>query len=356
VSSTAARCRPPGTPELQVRTVTADEAAASPRLDAIPRRRLVDEAGTAYLEFRATLTTRWGRLWLRLAAGHVAIVVIGIAVVAVAAAGGTAVDVAAAVVGAVALGYAIHYLVLFQHEAAHYNLARTRAGNERLANLAIGLLIGEDIASYRRVHLAHHRYLGTVEDTERSYFDALGRRWLAECLTGIRPVRVALARARLSSAAEAAEAEEAEAADGRRGLLSVVTLGAVVLNGTIVVGALVLGAWPLAVAWVLGLAVFWPLFNSGRQILEHRSFEAEPTVDYSLVPHGPTNRLFGSGPLASTLGGAGFNRHLLHHWDPAISCTRLRDLERYLARTEAAPALDDVRSTYLGTLRRLSSR
>lgn len=356
MSSTAVRFRPPRTPELQVPTVTADEAAASPRLDAIPRRLLVDEAGTAYFEFRSTLTTRWGRLWLRLAAGHVALVVIAVAVVAAAAAGGTTVDVTAALVGAAALGYAIHYLVLFQHEAAHYNLAPTRAGNERLCNLAIGLLIGEDIASYRRVHLAHHRYLGTVEDTERSYFDALGRRWLAECLTGIRPVRVALARARLSAAAEAVEADAAEHAEDRRRLFGAVTVGAVAVNGTIVIGALVLGAWPLAVAWVLGLAVFWPLFNSGRQILEHRSFDADATVDYSVVPHGPTNRLFGSGPLASTLGGAGFNRHLLHHWDPAISCTRLRDLERYLARTEAAPALDDVRSTYLGTLRRLSSR
>lgn len=323
-----------------------------PTLDTLPRRQLADEAGTAYLDFRATLAPRWGRLWLRLFAGHLALVAIAVVVVVVAAAGGLGVDIAAAIVGAIAVGYAVHYLVLFQHEAAHYNLASTRPGNERLCNVAIGLLIGEDIASYRRVHLAHHRYLGTCDDTERSYFDSLDRRWLAECLTGIRPVRVALARAKLTVPGEDAETS----ASSKRGLLSPTLIGAALLNGTIVVGSFLLGAWPLSVAWVLGIVVFWPLFNSGRQILEHRSFDAAVATNYSLTPHGPTNRLFGSGPLASSLGGAGFNRHLLHHWDPAISCTRLRDLEVYLAQTQAKPALDEVRSTYLGTARRLWSR
>ena len=337
-------------------TVTADGAPASPRLDALPRRVLADDAGTSFFAFRETLTPRWTRLWLRLAAGHLALVAIAVIVVVVAASGSTGVDVAAALVGAIAVGYAVHYLVLFQHEAAHYNLAPTRAANERLCNLAIGLLIGEDIASYRRVHLAHHRYLGTIDDTERSYFDALDHRWLAECLAGIRPIRVALARARMAGNAPPGDGIGGAAAEARSGFVGPVTVGAVAINATIVLGSFFLGAWPLAVAWAAGIVVFWPLFNSGRQILEHRAFDADAAVDYAAVPHGATNRLFGSGPLASSLGGAGFNRHLLHHWDPTISCTRLRDLETFLARTQAAPALDDVRATYLGTIRRLWSR
>ena len=59
------------------------------------------------------------------------------------------------------------------------------------------------------------------------------------------------------------------------------------------------------------------------------------------------NKLFGSGPLASTLGGAGFNRHLLHHWEPQLSCTRLAELERFLENTELKPALDAHRTSYV---------
>lgn len=72
-------------------------------------------------------------------------------------------------------------------------------------------------------------------------------------------------------------------------------------------------------------------------------------IDYSTQPHGAVNRLFGDGPLASTLGGAGFNRHLLHHWEPQISYTRLRELEVYLLRTDAAEGVRMRQSTYLET-------
>ena len=46
---------------------------------------------------------------------------------------------------------------------------------------------------------------------------------------------------------------------------------------------------------------------------------------YCAACHGTSAK--GDGPLASTLGGAGFNRHLLHHWEPKISYTRFRELE-----------------------------
>lgn len=309
--------------------------AAAARLEDLSRRALADDGGTTYLELRATLTPRWGRLWLALFAGHLALVAVAAGVVVV---GG----IAGALGGAVLIGFVVHYLVLFQHEAAHFNLAPTRTGNDRLCDLAIGLLIGEPIASYRVTHLDHHRHLGTTRDTERSYFDSLDARWLAECLTGIRPVRVLLTRSQHS---------------GRSGrMLSPVLLGALAVNGTIVVGSLLLGWWPLTVAWVLGIVVFWPLFNTGRQMLEHRGFDASRDVDYTTVDHGPVNRLFGSGPLASTLGGAGFNRHLLHHWDPGVSCTRLADLERFLDGTAARPALAEARTTYLAAARRLWGR
>ena len=46
--------------------------------------------------------------------------------------------------------------------------------------------------------------------------------------------------------------------------------------------------------------------------------------------------MFGDGLIASTFGGAGFNRHMLHHWEAQISYTRLKDLEKFLLDTEAS--------------------
>src|SRR5204863_1422182 len=113
-------------------------------------------------------------------------------------------------------------------------------------------------------------------------------------------------------------------------------VAAAVIHTAIVVTAAWAGQYALAAAWSIGTLSVMPLFVSLRQLLEHRSEGADPHVDYAVTPHGAVNRLFGDGPVASTLGGAGFNRHLLHHWEPQISYTRLRELEAYILRTEAA--------------------
>jgi fatty acid desaturase len=99
-----------------------------------------------------------------------------------------------------------------------------------------------------------------------------------------------------------------------------------------------------------------PFLAAVRQILEHRSVAADPRADYRRVDHGVVNRMFGSGPIASTLGGAGFNRHLLHHWDPQVPCTRLAELERYLRGTAFAEVIRSAETTYLRTLRELFRR
>jgi fatty acid desaturase len=326
-------------------TATHTVDAVDPELDEIPRRALIDASQRTYLEFRKTLTPRWGRMWLAFLAGHLSLVIIALGIIAASGASSIT-DVALAVLGGIALGYVLHYLLLFQHEAAHYNLAASRAVNDLACDILIGAIVGEGIKSYRKVHLDHHRYLGTTNDTERSYFEAIDRRFILESATGIRLVRIMLDRARHTEA----EGER------RLGFLKPTLIAAAAINGAIVVGGLLSGRWPLSVAWTLGMLAFLPLFNSTRQVLEHRSFDADASVNYAEVDHGVVNRLFGSGPLASTLGGAGFNRHLLHHWDPGLSCTRLHDLERFLHGTAAGPALVRRRSTYLGTLRRLISR
>jgi fatty acid desaturase len=97
----------------------------------------------------------------------------------------------------------------------------------------------------------------------------------------------------------------------------------------------------------------FPFFVAVRQLLEHRDEFATKGTDYFKVAHGAINRLFGTGPLASTLGGAGFNRHLLHHFAPQIPSTRLKEFEEYLMNTAFADYIKPRQTTYIRTFRKL---
>jgi fatty acid desaturase len=306
----------------------------------LKRGALVDDAGLVFKEFRRTLSPRFAVVWTQLALGYVALGVVAIAMV-------LAKAFAPAwllVTGATLLfGFFQAYIQLFFHEAAHYNLAPGRDRNDALANVFVGALHGLEIENYRVVHFEHHRRLGTTMDSERTYFDPLNMRFFATALLGIKALGVLSRRGDLVSLTRNAPV-------GRQWRQRV-TAAAIHLG--IVIVAWFGGERAVAIAWTIGTVSVMPLFVALRQLLEHRSEDADAAVDYATSDHGAVNRLFGEGPVASTMGGAGFNRHLLHHWEPQISYTRLGELERYLMRTDAAAPLNARRSTYWETFRAL---
>jgi len=136
-------------------------------------------------------------------------------------------------------------------------------------------------------------------------------------------------------------------------LINAQLLVGLVLHACVLGLAVLTRHWTFALAWLVGIGVVFPFFAAVRQVLEHRDFAARKDIDYRLVPHGPTNRMFDGGPLASLLGGAGFSRHLLHHWEPQVSYTQLAALEAYLLDTPAAPVIEAHRTTYIATFLRL---
>ncbi|MEU8122580.1 fatty acid desaturase [Spirillospora sp. NPDC049024] len=329
-------------------------------LSAVRHSWIVDDSGVRYTAFRRTLAPRWPSVWGKLLGGHLALAGCGAAIALLERAvpgtlPGAAAGAVLAVAGGAVLGFWLHYLLLFQHEAAHYNLAPGRRLNDLAANACIGVILGSDVRAYRRIHFVHHRNLGTTADTETSYFDPLDRRFLLESLTGVRLVRSLAGYQRASAGAtEGAASRTPSAETAGPPFLGAVFLAAGAVNASVVVGALLLGLPALAAAWVLGMLTFLPLFNSVRQVLEHRGDSADDRADYRRTPHGAVNRLFGDGMLAATLGGAGFNRHLLHHWDPSVSFTRLREVERFLLRTDVAPLLLRRTTTYREAWRELN--
>lgn len=293
-----------------------------------------------YGRFLKSLTPRYVQVWRDILLGYAALAV----TLALAARAGCPWMIPAAALGAIAIGYGIAYIQLFIHEAAHYNIAPSRKWNDRLGDLFIAWQVGGAISRYRETHLRHHLALGGVEDSERSYFRPLTPRLVFEMLTGLHAVRVFLGR-------EGAPA--AEPTPETRGLAAKLRplLRGVAIHATLLLGLASLHAWAAMFAWIAGMGVVFPFFATLRQLLEHRSAAADPQADYSVHPHGAHTRLFADGPIAATLGGAGFSRHLLHHWEPHISYTRLEALEAHLLQTPAAAYIAANRTTYLAALR-----
>lgn len=303
------------------------------------RQRLVAETGSDYLRFIAGLSPRYPRAWAEIALGYAFLALV---LAAVGLPSSLPARILAILPGAVAVGYGVAYLQLFLHEAAHYNLARDRWRNDWLCDALISWQVGTTVGRYRPIHFAHHRHLGTRQDTENSYFRPLAPGLLLATLTGVHALRILANRDRQLDRQPGAAGVGAGSSSGAllRGLL---------LHGLVAALAFAVSGWPAAAAWVLGVGAFFPVFATLRQLLEHRSTTADPAADYFAGDHGAVTRMFGGGPLASTFGGAGFNRHLLHHWEPQVSCTRLPDLEAYLRGTCAAPVMAARTTSYAAT-------
>src|SRR5690606_30009629 len=166
---------------------------------------------------------------------------------------------------AVLTGYFIAFLQLFIHEAAHYNIAPNRKYNDGLANIFIGLMVGMDIKFYRVIHFEHHKYLGTVHDTEKTYFHPLNWNFIIEGLTGIQAVKVLKNRKNKVAKKDASKIKSKN--------FTMLLMG-LTFNTTLVLSLFYFGYWQTALVWIMGIGLFFPFFGAIRQLLEHRSNHA----------------------------------------------------------------------------------
>ena len=241
------------------------------------------------------------------------------------------------------IGYIAAYLALFIHEAGHYNIHPDKKINDRLASIFLCLPFGLSIKSYRKIHWQHHLYLGTPKDSEVSYFNALTKLFILETLTGIHLLRTI----RKKGGNELLTKEQV-----RESRLMLVA--GIFFHLIIIFLAFITTNWPFAIAWILGFGIFFPFFATIRQLLEHRDELAQSTTDFNKQPHGKVSRLFIHSIISSSFGSAGFTRHMIHHWDPTISYTRLKDIEAFLLNCEkTAPIITTSRTTYTSTFKKL---
>jgi fatty acid desaturase len=244
---------------------------------------------------------------------------------------------------ALLIGYIAAYIFLFIHEAAHFNIHGDKKTNDRLATLLLCLPFGLSMKSYRKIHWQHHIHLGTPQDAEVSYFHSLSKFFILETLTGIHLLRTTLRK------------ENNEMLNKEQVKQNKIMLLAGFLFHLLILTVSFLAGYPLlATTWLLAFGLFFPFFATIRQILEHRDEMARKAIDYYKQPHGKVSRLFVHNVLSSSFGAAGFTRHMIHHWDPQISYTRLSDIEKFLLSCHnTAPIIRSSRTTYTKTLKTL---
>lgn len=294
--------------------------------------------GTSYRALRRGLEPRWPQVWFDLGATMAAVAVVPVVMARLERAFAKRALLIAPVTAAV-IGTAVHRLGLFIHEGAHYNLAPGKAASDRLANATVGVVVLTDVRAYRPIHMAHHRKLGQADDPERSYFEPLDGRFVARGLLGASVLSTM--RQRLTPL----QPDEPPPS-------KLIPLAGAALHAGVILGLLSRGRRVTAASWAVGVGSVYPLLNTARQLLEHRDEFARADVPYEQAAHGVVTRMFTKGPLSSILGGAGFNRHLLHHWDASVSYTRLRELEQSLQSTAAGPVMTARNGSYTETLRR----
>ncbi|MEO7983828.1 MAG: fatty acid desaturase, partial [Bacteroidota bacterium] len=245
--------------------------------------------------------------------------------------------------GAVLIGYITAYLALFIHEAGHFNIHRDKKTNDRLGTVLLCLPFGLSLRSYRKIHWQHHLHLGTPADAEVSYFHALTQLFILETLTGIHLLRTMLRK----GGNKVLNKEQVKQS-------RIMLLAGGIFHLFILTVAFVTSNWPFAIAWILGFGIFFPFFATLRQILEHRDELAHHATNFYQQPHGKISRMFTHTILSSSFGSAGFTRHMIHHWDPQISYTRLKDIEQFLSNSEkTAPIIKASKTTYTATLKKL---
>lgn len=223
----------------------------------------------------------------------------------------------------------LHRLHLFLHEGAHGHLAGSQKLNDVLTNIFVGALVLQDVAAYRSQHMLHHRYLGQDCDPERSYQSPLDLKFIAKTLFGVSALGLLLEKVR------------GPRTNSRGRFKITVTGGGFLLHLSILTLGLTMDSVSLVISWIVSVGLFFPLIAALRQLLEH-SMHVDGVGKTSF----PVTRIFDRGFLTFLIGAAGFDRHLLHHWDPGIPACRLSEMERSLSRLGFDEILQARRTSY----------
>lgn len=302
---------------------------------------VVSPQGLTYEEFRKSLSPDYQRAWIHigLAFAAIAALLLGFSLLNAQFASWIWITIPLFSLGT---GFFIAFLNLFVHEAAHYHLHPNKKTNDLLANIFLCSWVGLHIKAYRKIHWHHHQHLSEPEDSENSYFRSLSPVFLFETLSGIHLLRIIRSRNKtlLNS-------------DLQRKSMLMIIVG-ISINTTILTACVLSGNYALAAVWGLSLFVFFPFFAALRQLLEHRTELATNDNAYYSTRRAKISRLFNDTVFSRLFGPAGFNKHMIHHWDPQLPFTALTRAEQFLAGCPRTKNLvESSRTSYFKVMKKL---
>lgn len=238
-------------------------------------------------------------------------------------------------------GLIAHRILLLVHEGAHFHLAKNRKFNDLLANTFCGVFVGTEVKTYRKIHNKHHQDLGSSSDPENSYAEEFDFTWILTAFSGLKVLRTLKKRENLESSR----------------MQMITMLVSVFIHLGFMITMAKLQFINVTIFWFLSFFVVMPGIAALRNVLEHR-FEMPSEANAQLwgtlsQQMRVTTRLFTKRRISRLFGSVGFERHLLHHWDPSIPAVNLSEVHQFILTTELKEMLENLPTTYYEAFRKL---
>lgn len=213
-------------------------------------------------------------------------------------------------------------LSILMHDCGHRSLFRSAKLNDVLGQWLCAFPVMNDLPSYARGHLRHHKLAGTAEDPDLPNYQAYPvskasfKRKIIRDLSGQTGVKLLAFIFKGSATALSNEKRE-----GSKPLLGQITVQLVMLGVLWVFGV----AW-LYLLWVAAYLTAFMLFIRLRQVAEHA---AVPNL-YDLDPRNNTRTVEPRWWERAFLAPNMVNYHMEHHFMASVPCYRLKELHNTL--------------------------
>lgn len=213
-------------------------------------------------------------------------------------------------------------LAVLMHECGHRSLFKTAKLNDSLGQWLCALPIMNDMPSYARGHLRHHKAAGTDEDPDLPNYQSypvskksFGRKVIRD-LTGQTGIKLLAYLVKGSATSMSNEAREGSKPLYQQMAVQLLMVFVLSLFGV---------AW-LYLLWAAAYLTTFMLFIRLRQVAEHA---AVPDL-FDLDPRKNTRTVIPRWWERALLAPNMVNYHMEHHFMASVPCYRLRELHRHL--------------------------
>jgi len=222
-------------------------------------------------------------------------------------------------------------LAVLMHECGHRTLFKTARLNDVLGQWLCALPIMNDMPSYARGHLRHHKAAGTTEDPDLPNYQSYPvskssfRRKIIRDLTGQTGIKLLSYLLKGSATAMSNEKREGTTVLFQQIAVQLIMILVLSLFGV---------AW-LYLLWAASYLTIFMLYIRLRQVAEHA---AVPDL-FDLDPRKNTRTVIPRWWERSLLAPNMVNYHMEHHFMASVPCYRLKELHSCL---QARGALTDM--------------